>query len=219
MIHDVDRHRRPGRRPECSDGPEHRLRPDDVLGRPRSVARRTVARAAPEPDRDGQAVYQADRRPAPDDPGLHRAVQEGFGTDVTLDGMAKAIAAFERAAALSGNSKYDKYVSGRYEGPVGEREARHGSVRAPARQMTTNSRPTSFCQKAECTSAMPGSTSPTSSSTTSASAGTARREVRRPGPVRDRRRSGPRTARALGRSRRRPSATSPAPLPTCTTAA
>jgi cytochrome c peroxidase len=35
-----------------------------------------------------------------------------FGTDVTLDGMAKAIAAFERAAALSGNSKYDKYVKG-----------------------------------------------------------------------------------------------------------
>ena len=28
-----------------------------------------------------------------------------FGTDVTLDGMAKAIAAFERVAALSGNSK------------------------------------------------------------------------------------------------------------------
>jgi cytochrome c peroxidase len=35
-----------------------------------------------------------------------------FGTDVTLDGLAKAIAAFERAAALSGNSKYDKYVKG-----------------------------------------------------------------------------------------------------------
>ena len=33
-----------------------------------------------------------------------------FGTDVTLDGMAKAIAAFERTA-LSGNSAYDKYRS------------------------------------------------------------------------------------------------------------
>jgi cytochrome c peroxidase len=33
-----------------------------------------------------------------------------FGTDVTLDGMAKAIAAFERVAALSGNSKYDRYL-------------------------------------------------------------------------------------------------------------
>jgi cytochrome c peroxidase len=35
-----------------------------------------------------------------------------FGTDVTLDGLAKAIAAFERTAALSGNSKYDKYIKG-----------------------------------------------------------------------------------------------------------
>jgi cytochrome c peroxidase len=34
-----------------------------------------------------------------------------FGTDVTLDGMAKAIATFERVAALSGNSKYDKYAA------------------------------------------------------------------------------------------------------------
>ncbi len=33
-----------------------------------------------------------------------------FGTDVNLDGMAKAIAAFERTA-LSGNSAYDKYGS------------------------------------------------------------------------------------------------------------
>lgn len=32
-----------------------------------------------------------------------------FGTDVTLDGLAKAIATFERVAALSGNSRYDRY--------------------------------------------------------------------------------------------------------------
>lgn len=38
-----------------------------------------------------------------------------FGTEVTLDGMAKAIAAFERAAALSGNSRYDKYNEGDLE--------------------------------------------------------------------------------------------------------
>jgi cytochrome c peroxidase len=31
---------------------------------------------------------------------------------VTLDGMAKAIATFERVAALSGNSRYDQYVKG-----------------------------------------------------------------------------------------------------------
>ena len=35
-----------------------------------------------------------------------------FGTDVTLDGFAKAIAAFERVAALSGNSTFDQYNSG-----------------------------------------------------------------------------------------------------------
>ena len=39
-----------------------------------------------------------------------------FGTDVTLDGMAKAIAAFERTA-LSGNSAYDKYNLGDPEKP------------------------------------------------------------------------------------------------------
>jgi cytochrome c peroxidase len=38
--------------------------------------------------------------------------QKVFGTDVNLDGMAKAIATFERVAALSGNSKYDKYNAG-----------------------------------------------------------------------------------------------------------
>jgi cytochrome c peroxidase len=35
-----------------------------------------------------------------------------FGARVTLDGMAKAIASFERVAALSGNSSYDKYNAG-----------------------------------------------------------------------------------------------------------
>jgi cytochrome c peroxidase len=39
-----------------------------------------------------------------------------FGTEVTLDGMAKAIAAFERTA-LSGNSAYDKYRTGDPEKP------------------------------------------------------------------------------------------------------
>ena len=39
-----------------------------------------------------------------------------FGTDVTLDGMAKAIASFERTA-LSGNSAYDKYNRGDPEKP------------------------------------------------------------------------------------------------------
>jgi len=35
-----------------------------------------------------------------------------FGTEVTIDGMAKAIATFERVAALSGESAYDRYNAG-----------------------------------------------------------------------------------------------------------
>jgi cytochrome c peroxidase len=44
--------------------------------------------------------------------GYREQFQKVFGTDVTLDGMVKAIAAFERAFALSGNSAYDKYNAG-----------------------------------------------------------------------------------------------------------
>ena len=45
-------------------------------------------------------------------PGYKEQFEKVFGTNVTLDGMAKAIATFERVAALSGNSKYDKYNAG-----------------------------------------------------------------------------------------------------------
>lgn len=45
-------------------------------------------------------------------PGYTEQFKKVFGTDVTLDGLAKAIASFERAMALSGNSKYDKYIKG-----------------------------------------------------------------------------------------------------------
>jgi cytochrome c peroxidase len=44
--------------------------------------------------------------------GYRAQFEKVFGTDVTLDGVAKAIAAFERATALSGNSAYDKYNAG-----------------------------------------------------------------------------------------------------------
>ncbi len=43
-------------------------------------------------------------------PGYREQFAKVFGTDVTLDGMSKAIATFERVAALSGNSAYDRYV-------------------------------------------------------------------------------------------------------------
>ncbi len=44
-------------------------------------------------------------------PGYKEHFQKVFGTDVTADGIAKAIAAFERTV-LSGNSPYDKFVAG-----------------------------------------------------------------------------------------------------------
>jgi cytochrome c peroxidase len=44
--------------------------------------------------------------------GYREQFQNVFGTDVTLDGFAKAVASFERVAALSGNSAYDKYAAG-----------------------------------------------------------------------------------------------------------
>lgn len=44
-------------------------------------------------------------------PGYKNQFQAVFGTDVTKDGIAKAIAAFERTV-LSGNSPYDKYMAG-----------------------------------------------------------------------------------------------------------
>jgi cytochrome c peroxidase len=45
-------------------------------------------------------------------PGYKQQFEKVFGTGVTLDGAAKAVATFERVAALSGNSKYDKYYAG-----------------------------------------------------------------------------------------------------------
>jgi len=43
--------------------------------------------------------------------GYREQFMKVFGTDVNMDGFAKAIASFERTV-LSGNSKYDKYVTG-----------------------------------------------------------------------------------------------------------
>lgn len=48
-------------------------------------------------------------------PGYQEQFRKVFGTNVTLDGIAKAIATFERVAALSGDSPYDKYIAGNYK--------------------------------------------------------------------------------------------------------
>ena len=45
-------------------------------------------------------------------PGYVDQFKKVFGTEVTLDGIAKAIATFERVAALSGSSPYDNYRDG-----------------------------------------------------------------------------------------------------------
>lgn len=42
-------------------------------------------------------------------PGYREQFEKVFGTDVTLDGMAKAIATFERVEAVTGDSPFDKY--------------------------------------------------------------------------------------------------------------
>lgn len=47
-------------------------------------------------------------------PGYRDQFMKVFGTDVNMDGFAKAIASFERTA-LSGNSKYDQYVTGDFK--------------------------------------------------------------------------------------------------------
>lgn len=44
-------------------------------------------------------------------PGYQEQFRKVYGTEVTLDGMAKAIATFERTI-LSGNSAYDRYLAG-----------------------------------------------------------------------------------------------------------
>ncbi len=50
-------------------------------------------------------------------PGYRDQFRKVFGTDVTLDGMAKAIATFERTA-LSGDSAYDQYTAGDPDEPA-----------------------------------------------------------------------------------------------------
>ncbi len=45
-------------------------------------------------------------------PAYQEMSRKVYGVEITLDSMSKAIATFERVAALSGNSKYDRYVTG-----------------------------------------------------------------------------------------------------------
>ncbi len=76
--------------------------------------------------------------------------QKVFGTDVTLDGMAKAIATFERVAALSGDSKYDKYNAGDNKA-LSESEKRGMVLFGLTLNTDDEYQPTVVRQKAKCT--------------------------------------------------------------------
>jgi cytochrome c peroxidase len=83
-------------------------------------------------------------------PGYVEQFQKVFGTNVNLDAMAKAIATFERVAALSGNSKYDKYNAGDNKA-MSESEKR-GMVLFGLRLNTDDEfKPEVVLQKAKCT--------------------------------------------------------------------
>ena len=219
-LDDLGRHRRPGRRPERPDGPEHGLRPDDVLGRPRPVARRPGAGAAQNPIEMGKQSYKEIIERLRTIPGYREQFQKVFGTDVTLDGMAKAIAAFERVAALSGNSTYDKYNEGDMKA-LTESEKR-GMVLFGLR----------LDQDDEFKTDVVAARRPTARSCHAGFNFTDEQfhnlgigwdekqgKFADLGRFGDRRRSAPRTRPSSARSRPRRSATSPGPAPTCTTAA
>ncbi len=74
-----------------------------------------------------------------------------FGTDVTLDGFAKAIASFERVTALSGNSTFDKYTSGDLEA-LNESQKRGMVLFGLRLHLDDEFKPTAALKKADCTS-------------------------------------------------------------------
>lgn len=89
-------------------------------------------------------------------PGYQEQFRKVFGTEVTLDGMAKAIATFERVAALSGNSKYDKYNQGGELNALSESEKR-GMVLFGLRLRSDDEfKPNVTLKKADCTSCHSG---------------------------------------------------------------
>ena len=84
-------------------------------------------------------------------PGYRRQFKNVFGADVTLDGFAKSIAAFERVAALSGNSAYDKYNAGDMKALT--ESQKRGMILFGLRLDTDDEyRPEVTLKKAECTS-------------------------------------------------------------------
>ncbi|WDT82496.1 MAG: cytochrome-c peroxidase [Candidatus Manganitrophus sp.] len=88
--------------------------------------------------------------------GYRKEFKKVFGTDITMDGVAKAIASFQRTL-ISGNSPADRYDIGGDENAISD-SAKRGLVLFEIKRAAPN--------------ATPASTSPTRNSTISASAGT-----------------------------------------------
>jgi cytochrome c peroxidase len=83
-------------------------------------------------------------------PGYREQFERVFGTNVTLDGFAKAIASFERVAARSGNSKYDQYSAG--ENQALSASEKRGMVLFGLRLNTDDEfKSDALLQKAKCT--------------------------------------------------------------------
>ena len=99
-------------------------------------------------------------------PGVQGAVQKVFGTSVTLDGMAKAIATLRARGGALGQLEVRQVQRWRQEGPVREREARAWSSSGSRSTPMMSSRPTSSARRRSARSVTSASISPTSSSTT-----------------------------------------------------
>lgn len=87
--------------------------------------------------------------------GYREQFQKVFGTDVTLDGFAKAIASFERVTALTGNSPYDKYSAGELEA-LNENQKRGMVLFGLRLHPDDEFKTTAILKKADCTSCHAG---------------------------------------------------------------
>ena len=151
-------------------------------------------------------------------PGYREQFQKVFGTTVTLDGMAKAIATFERVAALSGNSAYDKYKGGDMKA-LSDSQKRGMVLFGLRLDQDDEFKTDVVLQKAKCTLCHAGFNF-TDEQFHNLGVGWDPKKSGSPtwadGPSS---RSGPRTTRLMGPSRRQPCGTPSAPPRTCTTAA
>ena len=170
-------------------------------------------------DRDGKTSYKEIIERLAKIPAYSEQFEKGLWLSVTLDGMAKAIATFERVAALSGNSPYDKYNAGDNKALSDSRETRPGLVRVDAQHRR---RIQDRCRAAESQvhSLPPGlQLHGRAISQPRHRLRHEDRQIRRPGPLGDRPDRRQETTPRSARSRLRPFAKSPRQGRICTTAA